>query len=232
MKLTIAATLFTLLAAGPTSAATLLIDFEGDAGDQGVLVNDQGHKSYEVGGYVMDPVSLQGGLCADDSSKCTIESTQTIEPMLTRIDETAFDLYSFYMLNTGNGSLTDEEPNRVILSIFDDILGAAIATLDFGNGLALDAYSAEFGVTITYYPGGSDPGADAGCVSSYICKNYGYLVSLGSWAEGIEKATWSAEGDAQARLDNITVSEVPVPAAGFLLLGGLGGLAMVRRRKS
>lgn len=32
-------------------------------------------------------------------------------------------------------------------------------------------------------------------------------------------------------LDDIAVSEVPIPAAGFLLLGGLGGLAALKRRK-
>ena len=33
-------------------------------------------------------------------------------------------------------------------------------------------------------------------------------------------------------LDNVTVSQVPVPAAGLLLLGALGGLAALRRRKA
>ena len=32
-------------------------------------------------------------------------------------------------------------------------------------------------------------------------------------------------------IDNVSVSPVPVPAAGLMLLGGLGGLAALRRRK-
>lgn len=32
-------------------------------------------------------------------------------------------------------------------------------------------------------------------------------------------------------IDSVTLSQVPVPAAGFLLLGGLGGLAAFKRRK-
>jgi hypothetical protein len=32
-------------------------------------------------------------------------------------------------------------------------------------------------------------------------------------------------------IDDIKVSAVPVPAAGFLLFGALGGLAALRRRK-
>ena len=33
-------------------------------------------------------------------------------------------------------------------------------------------------------------------------------------------------------IDNIAVSEVPVPASAFLLLGGLGAFGWMRRRKA
>ena len=42
--------------------------------------------------------------------------------------------------------------------------------------------------------------------------------------------TNSEAGDKEFYISS--VSAVPVPAAGFLLLGGLGGLAMLRRRKT
>lgn len=42
--------------------------------------------------------------------------------------------------------------------------------------------------------------------------------------------TWS--GFTGSEFDvNVTVNEVPLPAAGFLLLGGLGGLVAMKRRK-
>lgn len=41
----------------------------------------------------------------------------------------------------------------------------------------------------------------------------------------------SASGFEDFYIDTMSVSAVPVPAAGFLLLGGLGGLAAMKRRK-
>lgn len=228
MRLILGAAFALSLFAGAASAATLTINFDDDGG---TLVNDMGKKSYQVGGYIMDPVNIQGGLCADGS--CTIESGQTIEPSLYREDLSQFDLYSFYFLNTGNGAANDGEPgdNFVELNLFaafGDV--APTATYYFGNEMTFAEIQAQ-GLSIAYYDGeGSDPGSVAACFDEMICKNYGYVISMNGLGDGIGEAIWSAAGDANARLDDIVVSEVPLPAAGFLLLGGLGGLALMRRR--
>ncbi|SMX25439.1 VPLPA-CTERM sorting domain-containing protein [Boseongicola aestuarii] len=232
-----AAALVTIGAAAAANAATFKIDFDGASGDGGTVINEQGDKSYVVGGYIMEPVNIQGGLCAD--GKCTIETTQTVEPTLYREDQENFDLFSFYFLNTGNGAIGDEQEgsptNFVTLDLyasFDDASPADGLSFFFGN-LQTFADVREWGLDIVYFDGeGSDPGNEAECFEAIICKNYGYIISLNDLGLDIGKAVWSAAGDANARLDDLVVSQIPLPAAVWLLLGGLGGLAAMRRRRS
>ncbi len=229
----LAASAVTMSSMVAANAATLLIDFDGASGDGGQIVNEMGKKSYEVGGYIMEPVNIQGGLCAD--GKCTIETTQTIEPTLYRADEENFDLFSFYFLNTGNGAIGDEQTgsptNFVTLDLYDSFNGSVVESFFFGN-LQSFADVEAFGLDIAWFDGeGSDPGNQADCFDKMICKNYGYVISLNDLGLDIGKAVWSAAGDANARLDDILVNEIPLPAAGWLLLGGLGGLAAMRRRR-
>lgn len=59
------------------------------------------------------------------------------------------------------------------------------------------------------------------------------VSALDAIAVGLRIQTVSGvDGTTSLRLINETPSEVPLPAAGFLLLGGLGALALMRRRKT
>lgn len=66
-----------------------------------------------------------------------------------------------------------------------------------------------------------------------------YLFEGGIFEDGYWSTTEEAFGNNAGGLSHATIygrgdllTAVPVPAAGFLLLGGLGGLALMRRRKT
>jgi hypothetical protein len=66
-----------------------------------------------------------------------------------------------------------------------------------------------------------------------------YLFEDGIFEDGLWSTTELAFGDNEGGLSHATIygrgallSTVPLPAAGFLLLGGLAGLGLMRRRKS
>lgn len=56
-------------------------------------------------------------------------------------------------------------------------------------------------------------------------------VSALSAFQNITSLTFSTNGGGNVRIDDIEVAAVPLPAGGFLLIGGLGALAALRRRK-
>ncbi|PRY22689.1 putative secreted protein/choice-of-anchor C domain-containing protein [Aliiruegeria haliotis] len=56
--------------------------------------------------------------------------------------------------------------------------------------------------------------------------------TAGNTSERLRFASRASGSASGAMIDNVSISLVPVPAAGILLLAGLGGLAAMRRRKS
>ena len=58
-----------------------------------------------------------------------------------------------------------------------------------------------------------------------------YTIMRNDSGTGISWSFTPSKGTGTGLSHSTTVGEVPVPAAGFLLLGGLGGLALLRRRR-
>jgi hypothetical protein len=102
-------------------------------------------------------------------------------------------------------------PEFLKFSFGEDVTLEAISFADYGNG-QFDWYSSNGS-------GGLNVAMDADVSGTDV----GSMFFLGAW------------GSMGFKVESITVSydvsEVPLPAAGFLLLGGLGGLAALKRRK-
>jgi hypothetical protein len=62
--------------------------------------------------------------------------------------------------------------------------------------------------------------------NEYYTPNFALLF------QGVSKITFSTTDGGNVRIDNIVASPVPLPAAGLLLLGGLGGFGFLARRRT
>lgn len=230
----------TLLGAGTVHAATVtqLIHFD-DA--------KNGAKSYSDvdKNFLFDPTNLQSSvLCADTTEasgngSCLIEGKQGVMPTMTRLSgDGTFSLDGFYFLLTGKGTGSENAITATAYSLTNVLLGAVTFQLGGIYG------------EVTQYLDGAAAGP--------LVKNTGYLADLTglSQFQNVGKITFSAATSAQVRLDCVvatfdgatteplssfnqgcgagetTPPPVPLPAAGWLMLAGLAGLAAVRRRKT
>lgn len=208
-------------ACGAASAATVpvVVNFDNP------LAPAAADSSYTVDGYTVSPVNRQNGQCY--SGFCTIESGQGNLPDITREDGNLFNLTSFWFSLQGNGQKSEN---------FIEVIGY--------NGLAIvkslkisieDLFLSLSPSSIAYVVGeGGTQTNDDDCKNTVVCKGTGYGVTLSGFT-GLTKVDFGSATSANVRLDDIGLSRdvppVPLPAAAWLLLGGIGGLAALRRRK-
>jgi hypothetical protein len=94
--------------------------------------------------------------------------------------------------------------------------------------------AAQLSFYIDYFAGGvGSPIPGSG--SSFVTMVYTFTASAASVLLGFADTSGTPGDNQGPLLDNIvvasTVAPVPLPAAGLLLIGGLGGLAALRRRR-
>ncbi|MCX7890547.1 MAG: VPLPA-CTERM sorting domain-containing protein [Rhodobacteraceae bacterium] len=206
----------TFALAGAASAVT--ITFEGAVGGNPA-------DAYQEGDYIFQPnAASNDSKCAE--GECLNEYRQGVITTMVKDGGGAFDLLGFYFVLVGNGSQTQGVQDITVKGTFAD---SSTKSLTFALNDLLSSFAPDSSVT-----GYDNPAATS------ILKNDGYVVSiLNGLFNGVVKVDWTTNSQgvqsANARLDNVVVADpapIPVPAAGWLLLGGLGALAAARRRRA
>ena len=115
-------------------------------------------------------------------------------------------------------------------------LSTVVSLSDFGFGeLTFNSDGTGNTGTITYTIGNGEPG-----ITAFSTKRgqltelfYGDAISYDADTMTFSFDVGSGQGLSNLVIyDNFEMPQVPVPAAGFMLLAGLGGLAAARRRKN
>jgi hypothetical protein len=124
-------------------------------------------------------------------------------------------------LNTGCLLLQNHNSGKITKMSRED--GEVFDLLSFtfdgrdGSGPALYVSTSTTGGTLFSEPNGANTMTSSGLLSQFT---------------NVTMIFFYDAGNGSARVDDIVTAEVPLPASAFLLLGGLGGLVAMRRRKS
>lgn len=198
--------------------------------------------TYNTDGYAIGPINKVSGNC--EIEDCSGEATSVEQGAFPRIvrtvDPETFSLNSFWFSILGQGN--SDDPNY--FGVTAKLDGTTVAEYRFsvagpdGSPAAtlLNAYSAN-DVVVSWVEGETPSNGPASCETTEVCKEFGYRVSLGALSgfQNIDEVLFFADDDANARLDTINLERlapVPLPAAGFLFLAGLGALGALKRRRS
>jgi|GEM_PF-4250729 len=231
MKLAGAAAAVAAFVASAGMAGAVTITFDGAVG------GGPPDNIYVESGFEFTPnLGSNDGKCSDPP--CLNEYQQGDITTMTAVGGGAFDLEGFSFILVGNGTDPTDLQNIVVTALFE---GGGSASQTFNLFDLLTSFAPDFLVS-----GVTEP------TDTSIVKNNEYAVQvLNGFFDNVVKVNWttnysstcveSGEGpdrvkcspqSAQARLDTVVASPVPVPAAGWFLLAGLGALVAARRRRA
>lgn len=212
-----------ILAIGATSASAATLEFNGFAGNSTVSVSGNG-PDYTGGGgaFKMGDATNALGLGSSFIAFC-LDLTGTVM--------TGYD----YVVNNVNPFQPGRELSALQRQNVELLFEASYGSVDVNNNIEAGAFQLalwEAGYETATGPLSLTTGTRFGSADTLtLAKANEYLNNMASW-DGIERFNVNfLDADVDARQDLIMATPVPLPAAGFLLFGALGGLSLMRRRR-
>lgn len=214
----IAAALVLGLTAVGANAAVVVLDFGSQPGNYSPYQEDGYNVAANSNGTGSVQLDNSGGQCPFSDPACMhVSGSNPGTAYVARQDGSMFDAFSLAINFSGKGNTNyvefDNGPQDILLAL--------------GSSYASGVFTSAAMTTL---------------VTGMITKNTDYFIDLAGLAvangqgagffTGIyELSIKSAGGGANVRVDNISVSAVPLPAGIVLLLGGLGALGALRRKR-